>query len=117
MHDAAGKLLSSNFYWRALPEHPDDLTALEQLPMVNLEARVERKDVDTKRLLTVALHNPSKSVALMAHVQLRRQKTGDRVLPAYYNDNYISLVPDETENRNDRSGCERFQRTGRPCHG
>ncbi len=96
LHDAAGKLLSSNFYWRALPEHPDDLTALEQLPMVNLEARVERKDVDTKRLLTVALHNPSKSVALMAHVQLRRQKTGDRVLPAYYNDNYISLVPDET---------------------
>ena len=37
----------SNFYWRALPDHPDDLTALNQLPMVTLTANVEearRKD-------------------------------------------------------------------------
>jgi len=32
----------------------------------------------------------------MAHVQLRRQKSGSRVLPAFYSDNYISLVGNET---------------------
>jgi hypothetical protein len=28
----------------------------------------------------------------MAHVQLRR-KSGERVLPVFYSDNYVSLVP------------------------
>ena len=32
----------------------------------------------------------------MAHVQLRR-KTGERILPAYYSDNYVSLLPNETK--------------------
>jgi hypothetical protein len=36
-------------------------------------------------------------VALMAHLQLRRQKTNLRVLPVYYSDNYISLTPKETK--------------------
>ena len=29
----------------------------------------------------------------MAHLQLRRQQSGLRVLPVYYSDNYISLPP------------------------
>jgi hypothetical protein len=33
----------------------------------------------------------------MAHLQLRRKTTGERVLPVYYSDNYISLVPHETK--------------------
>jgi hypothetical protein len=31
----------------------------------------------------------------MAHVQLRR-KSGERVLPVFYTDNYVTLLPDET---------------------
>jgi len=31
----------------------------------------------------------------MTHAQLRR-KSGERVLPAFYTDNYVSLVPNET---------------------
>jgi hypothetical protein len=96
LHDAQGKLLSSNFYWRGQPEHPDDLTDLNKLPMVTLEAQVDRKDADGKRLLTVTLHNPTANLAVMAHLQLRRQHSGERVLPVYYSDNYVSLVPQET---------------------
>jgi Exo-beta-D-glucosaminidase Ig-fold domain/Glycosyl hydrolases family 2, sugar binding domain/Glycosyl hydrolases family 2/Glycosyl hydrolases family 2, TIM barrel domain len=96
LRDATGKLLSSNFNWRALPDHPDDLTAMNQLPMVTLQAKVDRKDEDGKRLLAVTLHNPTSSLAVMAHLQLRRH-TGERVLPVYYSDNYISLVPNETK--------------------
>jgi hypothetical protein len=44
----------------------------------------------------VTLQNPSKNIALMAHMQLRRQKSGDRVLPVFYSDNYVSLTPNET---------------------
>ena len=32
----------------------------------------------------------------MAHVQLRR-KSGKRILPVFYSDNYVSLVPGETK--------------------
>jgi hypothetical protein len=97
LYDDTGKLLSDNFYWHAQPEHQDDLTDLNKLPTVNLEAQVQRRDADDKSLVTVTLHNPSKNLALMSHLQLRRSRTGDRVLPVYYSDNYISLVPNETK--------------------
>jgi hypothetical protein len=46
-------------------------------------------------VVTVTLKNPTQRVAVMAHLQLRR-KSGERVLPVYYSDNYISLTPGET---------------------
>ena len=39
LHDASGKLISGNLYWRALPEHQDDLTDLAKMPAVTLEAK------------------------------------------------------------------------------
>jgi len=96
LHDASGKLLSTNFYWRALPEHQDDLTALNRLQTIMLDTKIERHDADGKCLLSITLHNPGPQVALMAHLQLRRQRSGERVLPVYYSGNYVSLVPNET---------------------
>lgn len=96
LHDAAGKLLSSNFYWRAVPWNPDDYTSLNKMPMVTLAAEVQSRDVEGKRILTVTLHNLGPNVALMAHLQLRRA-SGERVLPAFYSDNYVSLVPNESK--------------------
>ena len=96
LRDAQGKLISSNFYWRAQPGYPNVLTDLNDLPMVALDAKAESADADGKRIVTVTARNPTPSVALMAHLQLRRLKSGERVLPAYYSDNYISLVPGET---------------------
>ena len=94
--DSSGKVISQNFYWRALPANPDDLTPLNKLPTVTLEAHAQRSNDGGNRRITITLHNPTKHIALMAHVQLRRAKSGDRVLPAYYSDNYVSLTPDET---------------------
>ena len=100
LKNAAGKLLSSNFYWRANLEHPDDLTDLNKLPTVTLSAQVERKDENGQAHITVTLRNPSHDIALMAHVQLHRhnhhQNSGDRVLPVFYDNNYVSLVPGES---------------------
>ena len=91
LRDKTGQLLSSNFYWHAQPDRQDDLTALNQLPMVTLTATVRR---DNNEQLSVTLNNPGPNIALMAHVQLRH-KSGKRVLPVYYSDNYVSLVPGE----------------------
>jgi hypothetical protein len=96
LQDTNNKTLSDNFYWRAQPDHQDDLTDLNKLPTVTLESQLNRKDTAGKTLVTVTLHNPSTSIALMAHLQLRRQQTNERVLPVFYSNNYVSLAPNET---------------------
>ncbi|MBB5327020.1 glycoside hydrolase family 2 protein [Tunturiibacter gelidoferens] len=96
LKDATGKVISENFYWRALPEHQDDLKMLDSLSTITLDAKVSRSDTDGKSVVSVTLHNPGKEVALMTHLQLRRKRSGERVLPVYYSDNYISLLPNET---------------------
>jgi beta-mannosidase len=44
--------------------------------------------------LEVTLINQGGPV-LLAHFQLRGDRTGRRVLPAFYSDNYLNLVPAE----------------------
>ncbi len=95
LRDAQHQLLSDNLYWRADPAHPDDLQALDTLPTVTLTATATRHDVGGKCFLTVTLHNPSRSVALMTHLQLRKAHSNTRVLPVFYSDNYVSLLPGE----------------------
>ncbi len=95
LFDATGKLLSNNFYWRANPNHPDDLTELATMATVSLDIRVSRKEVGATSAVTVILHNPSQTPALMIHLQLRRKVSGTRVLPVYYSDNYVTLLPGE----------------------
>ena len=96
LHDAGGKLLSDNFYWRAAIGK-DRLEDLGKLSTMTLDTKISRHDADGRCLLDVTLHNPGTQVALMTHLQLRRQSSGQRVLPVYYTDNYLSLVPDETK--------------------
>jgi hypothetical protein len=100
LRDAQGEIVSRNLYWEPSAEQVNDLTALNQMPTVKLEASIARHDTgagaDGRLGLIVTLKNPSHSMALMAHLQLRRKTTGDRVLPVFYSDNYISLAPGET---------------------
>jgi Glycosyl hydrolase 2 galactose-binding domain-like/Exo-beta-D-glucosaminidase Ig-fold domain/Glycosyl hydrolases family 2/Glycosyl hydrolases family 2, TIM barrel domain len=95
LRDARNRLLSDNFYWRETVQ--DDFQALNTLPMVALDIRAKLHEADDKCVLNVALRNPSKFVALMTHLQLRNAHTGQRVLPVFYSDNYISLLPGENK--------------------
>ena len=96
LDNAQGKQISSNFYWHAAADQPDDFTSLNKLPAVTLDAKAERTFAEGQQVVTVTLHNPTKSIALMAHLQLRYTTSGERILPVFPSDNYISLVPGET---------------------
>jgi beta-mannosidase len=96
LRDAAGKLISDNFYWRALPTNAVDYTSLDKIATAQLDASITRHDADGKCLLDVTLSNPTQVIAVMAHIQLRRADTGARVLPVYYSENFVSLLPDES---------------------
>ena len=96
LKDAQGKTVSTNFYWLPAPGFEDDFQSLEAMPEVTLEASASTKDEGGKRVVTVTLKNSTEHVALMAHVQLKKRQTGERVLPVFASDNYVSLTPGES---------------------
>jgi len=92
--DANGNLLSSNFYWQHVAQ--DQFDGLMNLPTVTLDAEANARTQGDNTVFTVTLHNNTKNVALISHLQLHQKKSGRRVLPVFYSDNYISLVPGES---------------------
>jgi hypothetical protein len=46
--------------------------------------------------LTTQLRNSAAWPALMVRLKAVREKSGDRILPAIYSDNYIALMPGES---------------------
>jgi hypothetical protein len=96
LRDGKGRLLSDNFYWRGAPDsNEDNFCALNALPMVALDIQATRRDAGGKCFLEAVLRNPSQTIALMSHLQLRKARSGQRVLPVFYSDNYVSLLPGE----------------------
>lgn len=89
-----GTLLSENFYWRGT--EPDNYQALRQLPKVALDATSSAQQHGDRSVITTVLRNPSQTPVILAHLKLVRDKTGDRILPAIYSDNYVSLMPGES---------------------
>jgi mannosylglycoprotein endo-beta-mannosidase len=89
--DQAGQLLSTNFYWQHVAQ--DQFDGLMNLPTVVLDAQASARNEEDKILVTVTLRNSSGNVALLTHLQLHQKKSGRRVLPVFYSDNYISLAP------------------------
>ena len=81
LRDAQDRLLSENLYWRAQPDDEDNFTALNKLPPVPLSIEAKRNDVEGKCRLEVRLRNPTRSIALMVHLQLRRDRSGERKQP------------------------------------
>jgi hypothetical protein len=87
---ADGSLASRNVYWRG----KDDAAyrALTAMPQVDLEADVAPSPARAgHRAVTVTLRNPASTPALAAKLTLV-DADGARILPAFYSDNYVSLL-------------------------
>jgi hypothetical protein len=95
LRDPRSNLISENFYWRADPRHEDDFRPLNALPMVTLDIQASRYDAGHDCVLNIDLRNPSRTIALMTHLQVRKDRSSARVLPVFYSDNYLSLLPGE----------------------
>ncbi len=86
-------IVSENFYWRGLTN--GDYRALRDLPKVTVDASTRTERQGATWLLTTDLTNNSNAPALMVKLKVVREKSGDRILPAIYSDNYIALMPGE----------------------
>jgi hypothetical protein len=88
-----GVAVSDNFYLRGTKEN--DFGAIRSLPKVTVEAATKAEHDGAEWVLTTDLHNSSAQPALMVTVKAVREKSGDRILPALYSDNYVALMPGE----------------------
>ncbi len=89
-----GKLLSQNLYWRGAEQ--GNYRALRDLPMVKLQANTSVQQEGEIWRLSTALHNPGTSAALLVRLKAVGERSGDRILPVIYEDNYFALMPGET---------------------
>jgi len=87
--------LSSNFYLRG--EEEGDYRAIRELPKAKLQASTTAERVGDHWKLTTELRNSTPAPALMVRVNAVREKSGDRILQAIYSDNYIALMPGESQ--------------------
>jgi exo-1,4-beta-D-glucosaminidase len=110
LSDFEGRPISNNFYWLSTKKDVlsdsstwymtpvnsyADFTALRSMPQVSIRAvpRFTRNGPDGTARVTV--RNPSKSIAFFVRLQVVG-KGGEEALPVLWEDNYITLLPDET---------------------
>jgi glycosyl hydrolase family 2/Ig-like domain-containing protein/concanavalin A-like lectin/glucanase superfamily protein len=89
LRGADGQLVSDNFYWRAASDA--GYRALDKLPPATVTATV---NASSKEEVGINLRNTGQVAALQNKLTLVRAD-GSQVLPAYYSDNYVSLLPGE----------------------
>jgi hypothetical protein len=90
---ATGETLSQSLYWEAA--QPADLRQLGNLPTAPVSVTITPlDDKDGEHRLSAELHNLGGAAALEVKLTLEKAE-GARILPAYYSDNYVSLLPGE----------------------
>ncbi len=111
LQNASGEIISRNFYW--LSSKPDvldfaksdwyftpltayaDFTALQNLPKASLKASIKTKEDGDEQESRVTLTNTGANLAFFVRLRLLKGKDGQEILPVFWDDNYVSLIPGE----------------------
>ena len=92
--DANGAPVSDNLYWWAKQE--SSLRELNDLQQIRLAGTATIDGAGNERKATIKLENSGVAPALLVKLTLQDGVTGARILPAYYSENYISILPGES---------------------
>ena len=111
LFDSKHQLISTNFYvlstqkdsldekkstWYITPESQyADLTMLEKLPKVKLQASESVAVKGENTVVNVKVKNPSSHLAFMVYLDLKKGKTSESVVPVFWDENYFTLLPGE----------------------
>jgi hypothetical protein len=91
--NAVGEMLSQNLYW--LAANSSSYRDLDGLPKVPLQMKATSSVEGDMVKVMVQLSNPGTSASLANKLTLLSARDKIRILPAYYSDNYVSLLPGE----------------------
>ncbi len=72
-----------------------DYTALDQLPKVKLDLDYQFTKNNDSGEVTLKVKNPSDAIAFFIYLNVDGQTTGKPILPVFWNDNYVTLLPGE----------------------
>lgn len=111
LYDARQQVVSTNFYalstqkdkldeakttWFTTPQSQyADLKMLQQLAPVKLKVDQSARRSGDTTFVQVEVTNPSAHLAFMVHLDLKKTKSGNSVMPVFWEDNYITLLPGE----------------------
>jgi exo-1,4-beta-D-glucosaminidase len=111
LRGSSGELLSRNFYW--LSTRPDtlafdktewyytpltsyaDFTALQTLPQAVVKAAVKFHESGEEPSGHVVVENTGATLAFLVRLRLLKGKDGVEILPVFWEDNYLCLLPGE----------------------
>ncbi len=89
-----GNVVSKNLYMRGLEQA--DFRALRTLGKAQVRNSTEATQQNGQWIVTTNLQNTSSIPAVFARLKVVRESSGDRILPATFSENYITLMPGES---------------------
>jgi exo-1,4-beta-D-glucosaminidase len=113
LKDKQGDLMGHNFYWLSKAQDVldysrhkwfvtpiktyADMTELNRLPQTSVAVNHVIQTQGTQTVATVKLENSSDKIAFFIELRLEKGQSGQSVVPIFWDDNYISLLPHETK--------------------
>jgi hypothetical protein len=94
LRNSSGEVISRNLYW--LGQDNSSYRRLTRLPAGSLSATAKSTRSGDEVHVQVELRNTGTTVALQSKLTLLNAGDSSRILPAYYSDNYVSLLPGES---------------------
>ncbi len=72
------------------------LKGLRTMPKADVEKSISYNDEDNQTIVTVELKNKSNKIAFFIEMQVNNKDKNESILPVFWNDNYVTLLPNET---------------------
>jgi hypothetical protein len=91
--DDSGAPVSDNFYWWAKDDA--SLREIGEMAKAELATSATASEQGGEPKATVRIRNAGTVPALLVKLTLKDATLGERILPVYYSENYVSLLPGE----------------------
>ena len=112
LQSSDGKIVSQNFYWLSAKKNTyewtkttyrftpvssyEDLTALQSLAKVTVDVSASMLPSPDGPVAHVLVKNPSDHLAFQIHLGIHKNGHAEEILPVFWDDNYIELMPGES---------------------
>lgn len=91
LENQSGAPLAENFYWLSTK---NDFKSFKQIPEPVFALTTENRTVGkTHKSYSVSISNQGESIALMTQLKIIDPVSGLEILPSYWSDNYLSILP------------------------
>ncbi|TDE14478.1 glycoside hydrolase family 2 protein [Dyadobacter psychrotolerans] len=85
------EIVSDNLYW--LPDAEGNYSGLNQMPKADID--IQARKTAKGKVEVVLSNSPSNTIAFFNRLSLVDPTTRKRILPVFYDDNYVSILPGE----------------------